>query len=168
MSTRVYLREHYKITLKTKADALADGNQKKHLLALIAVAHYMIANGPVVKTQGAGDLYTSKKDLETHVVKVSMQLYEIFSQHLNIVQVYMFSRTYLVPNTPNLKEILLSLISISHDEAIVKDIASGRLKDIYVPVLMYMDSHQDKQILKGLMAELTNTSCTSRLDNSSS
>ena len=96
-------------------------------------------------------------------MKVSLQLYEIFSQHLNIVQVYMFSRAYLVPNTPNLKEILLSLISISHDEAIVKDIVSERLKDIYVPALMYMDSHRDKQILKGLMAELTNTSFTSRL-----
>ena len=109
-------------TLKTKADALTDGNQKKHLevLALIAVARYIIANGPVVKTEDAGKLYMSKKGLETHMVKVSIELYKIFSQHLNIVQVYMFSRVYLIPNTPNLKEILLSLTSISHDEAIVK------------------------------------------------
>lgn len=57
-------------TFKTKADALADGNQKKHL---IAVAHYIIANGPVVKTQDAGKLYMSKKGLETHVVNKRRQ-----------------------------------------------------------------------------------------------
>ena len=45
-------------TLKTKADALADGNQKKHLTA---VARYIVANGPVVKTQDTGKLYMSKK-----------------------------------------------------------------------------------------------------------
>ena len=92
-----------------------------------------------------------------------MELYDIFSQHLNIVQVYMFSRAYIVPNTPSLKEILSSLISISHEEAIVKDFATEHLKDIYAPALVYMDSHRDRQVLKGLMAELTNTSFASRL-----
>ena len=39
--------------LKTTAKALPDGTGKQHLLALAAVANYIIVNGPVVKTQDA-------------------------------------------------------------------------------------------------------------------
>ena len=52
-------------TLATKADSLTDGKQKKHVNALVAVARYIITNGPVVKTQDAGKLYMREKGLGT-------------------------------------------------------------------------------------------------------
>ena len=56
MSAVAKLMEHCKkicSVCKKLQKALPDGTGKQHLLALAAVANYIIVNGPVVKTQDA-------------------------------------------------------------------------------------------------------------------
>ena len=73
----------------------------------------MLANGPVLKTQELGKVYAQGKGLSlTKVQKKSIELYDIFCQHLNVLQMYVFNQAYLVPNTPHIVEVILSLTSI--------------------------------------------------------
>ena len=55
----------------------------------------------------------------------------------------------------------MSLKSIIDDESI--RFAEERLKHLFAPTLKYMDTHRDRQILKGLVAELRSTRFASRL-----
>ena len=103
-----------------------------------------------------------------HVQKYERNQLNMFCQHLNLLQIYVFNQAYLVPNTPHIVEVILSLTSIIDDnedvkETIVKDVTESRLKDLYSKALKYMDSHRDRLILKGLMAELTSIRFASKL-----
>ena len=67
----------------------------------------------------------------------------------------MFSRAYLTT------EIILSLSSISHEEAVVKNFAGERLKDMLAPCSTNVHGQPSRQA--NFIAELTNTSFTSWL-----
>ena len=60
---------------------------------------------------------------------------------------------------------LTSIISSeeSGKETVVRDVAERRLKEVYAPALRYMDSHRDRLVLKGLVAELTSVWFASKL-----
>ena len=147
----------------------ATGSRKNHLEAISVVAKYIQTNGPVLKTQELGKVYATEKGMQdSHMRRRSIELYEIFSQHLNLLQMYVFSEAYLVPNTPHVLQLILSLTSIVDEnehakEAVVKGVAENRLKNLYSAALKYMDSHRDRLILKGLMAELTSIRFASKL-----
>ena len=147
-----------------------EGNTRKHLEAILAVARYMQKNGPVLKTQELGKVYTHEKEQQTtHVRKRSIELYEMFSQHLNLLQIYVFDQAYLVPNSPQIMEAIVSLMCIIHEDEdakqmVVKDVMESQLKSVYSAALKYLDSHRDRLILKGLMAELTSIRFTAKLE----
>ena len=159
--------------IKTLSSCETTDSQRKHIEALTAVARYIIDNGPVVKTQEVGRVYIQEKGMTECVRKRSMELYQIFSRHLNLLQIYIYNQAYLVPNTPNVEQLILTLTSIvtneeSAKDTIVREVAESRLKEVYSPALKYMDTHRDQLILKGLMAELTSIRFTSRLQGVSS
>lgn len=112
-------------------------------------------HGPVVKTQEAGKLYLEQKGLTRR--KLSIEYYELFSKFLNLVQVYMFGRAFLIQNSSNVQNIVKSLSNTIDKEAIIKEVVEDRLKDSLKLRLQYLDSHRDWQMLKALIAELTNT-----------
>ena len=140
-------------SLTTKAEVLPDGTK------------FIIENGPVVKTQDSGKVYMDEKGqgIHVHSNKASMELYEIFSKQINVAQVYFFGIAYLIENTGNVKGLMMSLNSIIDQETILKEIVEKRLKDLFAPSLNYMDTHRDRQVLKGFVAEPTSTRFTSRL-----
>ena len=92
--------------------------------------------------QEVGKIYANEKGCGAATRKTSMELYDIFSKHLNIVQIHMFSNAYLASNTPNLKEIIQTFLDISHNEEIVKKFATEHVQDIYAPAIRYMDTHR--------------------------
>ena len=47
--------------MDTLSSAEVAENQQKHVRALVAVAKYIIENGPVVKTQELGRIYIKEK-----------------------------------------------------------------------------------------------------------
>ena len=136
-------------------------NKQQHLLAMIAVGEFVTSNGPVVKTQEVGHVYIENKYLTT--AKLSMEFYEIFCKHLNLVQVYMFGRAFVIQNSCNVEKVVDSLKSVIDEAAVVKKVALERLQNYVSPCLRYMDTHRDRQVLTALTAELTSISCASQL-----
>ena len=61
---------------------LQDGRVKHHVMSIINVGEFIIANGPVVKTQDVGQVYIAHKNLLSKRRK-SMELYDIFAKCLN-------------------------------------------------------------------------------------
>ena len=147
-------------SLREQAEKSQDGS-KTHLLSLVAVGEFIMQNGPVVKTQEAGKVYNSKKGLVQR--KYSIEFYEVFSKHLNLAQIYMFKTAYLTRNSSNLTGVINSLSSMLDSDDIVKSVVEDRLKEMFPTILKYLDSHRDRQVLKALVAEVTSTSFTAKL-----
>ena len=90
-------------SLMLKIEQLSDGPRQSHLRAILAVGRFIVLHGPLVNTQDAGQCYMKEKNLNEK--KTSMEFYEIFSKHLNLAQVYMFHRAYLIENSASLPAI---------------------------------------------------------------
>ena len=61
-----------------------------------------------MSTQSAGQCYMKEKNLSEK--KYSMEFYEIFSKHLNLAQVYMFHKAYLIELTFQLSSVLSAVL----------------------------------------------------------
>lgn len=149
------------LSLKNQVAKLQEGSTKQHISALIKAGEFIVANGPVVKTQEVGRVYLNVKGSTTR--KRSLEIYEIFSKHLNLAQIYMYGVAYVVQNTTGLAMITTSLKSAVDNEYVVKERVQDCLKEVFPSALKYLDSHRDWQVLKSLFAELTNISFTARL-----
>ena len=116
-----------------------------------------------MNTQDAGQCYMKEKTLGEK--KTSIEFYEIFSKHLNLAQVYMFHTAYLIENSTNLPAIFgfISSTVNSNSECLVKQEVDERIKQFFPQTLKYMDSHRDRQVVKALLAELTNISFASKV-----
>ena len=78
----------------------------------------------------------------------------------------MFGRAYTVQND-NLSVCsvveLIKKVLDTHKEDILTRVAAEQLSHLFRPALQYVDTPRDKQVLKGLISELTNTDFTTRL-----
>ena len=70
---------------------------------------YIQSSGLIVNTQELGAIYRREKKITKRYDSVA--LYEIFCKHLNISQVYLFGRAYIVQNQDglNLDSAVLSM-----------------------------------------------------------
>ena len=146
-------------SLQNDAQCLPCG-PKKHL-SLIAVGEYILQHGPVVKTQDVGNVYNQERGLVRR--KLSMELYEVFSKHVNLAQIYMFNTAYLTQNTSNLTAVISFITSVINSEDVVKSNIQSQLKEKLPQMLKYLDSHRDRLVLKALFADLTNTNFAAKL-----
>jgi hypothetical protein len=146
-----------------KIEQLSNGPTRSHLQAIVAVGKYITLNGPLVTTQDAGQFYMKEKNLSEK--KTSMEVYEIFSKHLNLAQVYMFHTAYLIENSTNLPDIFsfISCTVNNNAECLVKQEIDEHIKQFFPQTLRYMDSHRDRRVVKALLAELTNISFASKV-----
>ena len=89
--TRVLLLEDYKAMLKLilQRKSHLQMRVKEDINSIIAVGNYIATNGHMVKTQEVGKIYENEKGCGAATRKTSMELYDIFSKHLNIVQIHM-------------------------------------------------------------------------------
>ena len=155
------LRENL-CSLRESAQQLSDGNKREHLQAIIAVGEYILENGPVVRTQDVGKLYLEQKGLTRK--QLSIEYYELFSKYLNIVHVYMYGRAFVIQNSSNVQNIVKCLSDAIDEETVIKKRVEERLQTgLFKLSLQYMDSHRDRQVLKALVAELTNTKFVAKL-----
>lgn len=72
---------------------------------------------------------------------------------------------YLVQNTQdlNLDKVVKSLTNIVDKQQVVKAVVKEKLAEQFVLMLQYLDTHRDRQVMKALIAELTNVRFASRL-----
>ena len=54
------------------------------------VGNFILQNGPIVSTQEAGSVYfrSNNHDREGKIAPSSVTLYDTFSRHLNLIQIY--------------------------------------------------------------------------------
>jgi len=88
--------------------------------------------------------------------------YEIISKYLNIAQIYIDGKAYLVQNTvcEKLVETISSAISA---QSIVNSHVSEQLQHIYPLVIYYADTERDRQIIKALTALITSSKFAAKL-----
>ena len=151
--------------LEVQMTSVSSKAKKTHLKAIIAVGNHIKSNGPTVNTQELGEIYMKEKEITKRCDSIA--LYDIFCKHLNVSQVYLFGKAYIVLNQDNLhlNSAVASLKKVfdSNKEEILTKIAKERISDLFLPALRYMDTPRDKQVLKGLISQLTNISFTTRL-----
>lgn len=73
--------------------------------------------------------------------KMSSEYYEIFSKHLNLIQIYIFGVAYLLPNTSaNVETFVDTIKHTVNEKQILRVSIKDRLQDIFQSSLKYMDT----------------------------
>ena len=153
--------------LEKKVEVAKDTSNKAQLLSLVKVGQFVLTSGLLVKTQDVAMVYGDS----TRKNRPSAELYNIFSKHLNLVQVYIHGVAYLLYSPPgsNILRLLDTLRSLHlPDDVVINNRAKERLKDTYATALEYMDTHRDRQVLKAVMASITSTKFAATLEGVSS
>ena len=150
--------------LEDNASTLAEGSSAKlHIRAVIAVGRFMMSHGPIVKTQEVSKVYQQQKNVASK--KDSIEVYEMLCKYFNISQVYIFDQAFIVQNSDgmNLECCLQSISSAIDEDFIVKKRLEDRLQGVFKSMLQYVDTHRDKQVLKALIAEVSDIAFTAKL-----
>ncbi len=135
-----------------------------HLHALLQVIQYIREEGPIVSTQDVGRFYYKAKNEHEFSQPTSSSIFEILSKHLNILQVYINGKAYIIENYHNNVKALLHTITQTVDrQKVVNDHTLFQLEGIFQTALNYMDTARDKQLLKGLMAHLTSINVVAKM-----
>ena len=115
--------------LHEKILAAQSNSTTSHYRALCEVVDFILQNGPLVNTQDAGKVYLDSKGLQTK--KSSCEYYEIFSKHLNLVQVYIHQCAFLIANiSSNVKTLINTIESSVNTESILRDQFSKRVGNL--------------------------------------
>ena len=159
--------------LKNKIESLKKhlrpASKIQHLQALCEVASFILSSGPVVATQDAGKVYASAKGKEKSISASSCNYYEIFSKYLNIKEVYIQGKAYLIPNTGNnVNKLLETVVNMVNEDKVVNERVKERLQNVFTSALQYMDSPCDKQVLKGIISHITSVKFATKLQDLSS
>ena len=72
--------------------------QQEHLNVIISFASYLINNGLIVGTQDLAQKYKELKTFKESAHIKSSHLLEIISKHLNVVQIYIGGKSYIIKN----------------------------------------------------------------------
>lgn len=99
----------------------------------------VIATRPIMATQEAVSIYLNYKkcchsgaDVHGLPSMPSSTLYEILSKHLNIIQIYIDGKAYIIENTgSNLAKLLETITGTMNKDKIVNERVYERLEDIH-------------------------------------
>ena len=72
----------------------------------------------------------------------------------------MFERAYVIHITPgsNTDAVVHSLKAAVDKAQVLKDVAGDKSRNLVQTIIQYIDTPRDKQVVKALVPELTNTS----------
>lgn len=135
---------------------------KTHAKALIAVGKFITSHGPIVRTQEAAKVYQREKNSTSK--KDSIEVYEMLCKHFNISQIYIFDQAYIIQNSEGMDlDYCIKALNDAIDEDMIVKRLEDRLQGVLKDMLRYIDTHRDRQVVKALIAEITNISFTSKL-----
>lgn len=151
-------------------------NKRAELHAVIKVAEFFLNSGPIVPTQEAGKVYAKEKNLflglgfveENLKKQKSSHLFNVLSRHLNVVQVYLHGKAYLVESDRHSDSKIKTVVDLLNTfspptQKVVNDYLQHKLASIYKDSLKFMDTKRDRDILKGLFAKATSVNFTAKL-----
>ena len=103
-----------------KLSSPAPSKQQDHLSPMISIGYFIIHNGPIIPTQVLAKKYKELKALKDFTRVESARLLEVLTKHLNVVQIYIEGKGYILENhTPEIVKIVNSLENISKDDQLI-------------------------------------------------
>ncbi len=135
-----------------------------HLCTLVKVIQYIKEEGPIVATQKVGRFYYETKGERDFSQVTSSSIFETVSKYMNVLQIYINGKAYIIENTnTNVKALLQTISQAVDKQKVINEHTVSQLTDIFQTALNYMDTPRDKLLLKGLMAQLTSINLVTRL-----
>ena len=140
----------------------------KSRLVGIKAAGKQIYKFPILSTQEAARLFLNASKETVHGEscdeatkrKNSMEVYEALSKHLNLLQVYIHRKAFLIKNRSSpLTEVVINLKSIFDSFDFRKRLNSHIEETIvewYKNTLAYLDTKRDQDTVKYLLTQITN------------
>lgn len=107
--------------LLERVSTAGSSKQHAHLSAMISLASHIMSNGLIAPTQDLAKKYKELKSLKESTHLESSCLLEIMSKHLNVSQIYIEGKGYIIENHgKELVKVVESLHQMSKfDQAIV-------------------------------------------------
>lgn len=150
-----------------KLNFAASSKQQDHLSTMISIGYFIMNNGLIVPTQDLAERYKELKGLKESCRIESARLLEVLSKHLNVVQIYIEGRGYIIENHgQEIVKIVDSLKGIQrNDQSIVNQKLEEAIGSNYETVMQYLDSKRDRDMLKAVLAKVTSVNFTTKLAN---
>lgn len=141
--------------------------QHAHLSVMISLASHIMNNGLLVSTQDLAKKYKDLKGLKASAHLDSSCLLEIMSKHLNVAQIYIEGKGYIIENHgKELVKVVESLHQMSKsDQAIVNQRVEEAVGSSYKTLLQYLDTKRDRDTVKAILAKITSVKFMTKLAN---
>ncbi len=149
--------------LQAKIRECTSSKARNHYDALLAVVNMMLEKGPILPTREVGAVYSGKKHGVSSNASTSANIYDILSRHLNIVQIYINGKAYIMENTGSVSTLLQTLEGTIDTDKVVNQRTQERIGGVLKQVLEYAEPPRDKQIIKGLIATVTSIKQAAKL-----
>ena len=158
------IRESVNGTLAENVDCLIEklsragsDRQQGHLKAMISLAKYIMDNGMIVPTQDVAKKYRELKGLKQCSRIQSAGLLETISKHLNVIQVYIRQRGYIIENHgTDVLKLVNSLGNLTTmDQKTINEKVEEAIGNNYETTLQYLDSKRDRDTLNTVLTKIT-------------
>lgn len=125
-----------------KLSSAASSKQQDHLSAMISIGHFIMNNGLIIPTQILANKYKELKGLKDSTCIESARLLEVLTKHLNVVQIYIDGKGYILENHgQEIVRIVNSLKDIqSADQSVINKKVEEAIGDNYAAMIQYLDS----------------------------
>ena len=149
---------------------LKDGTSKesKRLLAIKAVGEYLLKH-PIMPTQEAGKMLAAcfEKPSEEPQRRKSVEIYKLLSKQLNIIQIYISEKAFLMENRE------CQLLEVANDiqkmfesfnfRSRLNTHVEEQIGDFYKTALTYLDTKRDRDTVKFLLTRVTSVNFMAKL-----
>ena len=151
--------------LMDKLSSAASSKQQDHMSAMISIAYFIMNNGLIIPTQVLAEKYKEVKGLKESTRIESARLLEVLTKHLNVVQVYIDGRGYILENRGlEIEKILDSLKNVQrNDQLTVNKKVEEAIGSNYETLMEYLDSKRDRDTLKAVLTKVTSVNLMTRL-----
>lgn len=150
-----------------KLSSAGSSKQQRHLSTIISLARYIMDNGLIVATQDLAKMYKELNGLkESHHLESAILL-EIVSKHLNVAQIYIEGKGYIIENRGiDTVKLVESLQKIEHNQQrIINQKVEEAVVNSYDTLLKYLDSKRDRDTLKSILTNITSVNFMTKLGN---
>lgn len=153
--------------LLERLSTAGSSKQHAHLGTMISLASHIVNNGLIVPTQDLAKKYKELKRFKELTHLESSCLLEIMSKHLNVAQIYIEGKGYIIENHGReLAKVVESLQQLREsDQAIVNRKVEEAVGSTYETLLKYLDTKRDRDTVKAILAKITSVKCMAKLAN---
>ena len=139
--------------------------QQQHLKAMVSIAKYIVDNGMIVLTEDVAKKYRELKGLRGSTRIESARSLETISKHLNVIQVYIRGRGYIIENHgSDVIKLVNSLENLTTtDQKTINNKIEEAIGNNYQTILQYLDSKRDRDTLNTVLTKITSVNFMTKM-----